>query len=386
MMATVITAERLFAPHGCVESPVVLMEDGRINLLESRKAVELPPGRRLDFPGLVLAPGFIDLHIHGGAGHEVMEADGAAQEGFEQHLLRHGVTAYLPTTVTAPMEKILAALDRLGRGIRESSNGNQKACAIGIHLEGPFISHEKRGVHPPENLLQPSPAMLGKFWQASQGTLRMMTIAPELPEACETIAHARSLGIVPSLGHSDATLEEADRAISAGASHATHTFNAMRALGHRNPGLLGAILNDDAVTADIIADGIHVHPSVVELFLRAKGPERAVLITDAISATGMPDGKYRLGSFEVEVRRNRCEYQGRLAGSVLTLDGAVRNVMKFAGWSLEQAVALVTLNPAKLLGISNERGVLAAGRRADLVVLTPDGEVAHTILAGEMAQ
>ena len=385
-MATVITAERLFAPHGCIESPVVLAEDGRITLVQSRNAAELPSGRLLDFPDLILAPGFIDLHIHGGAGHDVMETDGAAQEGFEQHLLRHGVTAYLPTTVTAPLDNILVALERLGRKSSQTANGGRLSCAVGIHLEGPFISHEKRGVHPPENLLQPSPAMLDKFWSASQGMLRMITVAPELSGASETIAHARKLGIVSSLGHSNATLEQADRGISAGASHATHTFNAMRVLDHRNPGLLGVILNNDALTADIIADGIHVHPSVVELFLRAKGPDRAILISDAISATGMPDGNYKLGRFDVELRGGRCEYRGRLAGSVLTLDRAVRNVMNFAGWSLQQAVALVTSNPAKLLGITDDRGLLAPGRRADLVVLTPEGEVAHTILAGEMVQ
>jgi N-acetylglucosamine-6-phosphate deacetylase len=385
-MRTVITAARLLTPRESIESPVVVLEDGRIHLLRSRATTELPPGRRLDLPGLILAPGFIDIHVHGGAGHDVMEAEDAAQERFERHLLRHGVTAYLPTTVTAPTDKILSALERLGERARQKMNGQQGARPIGIHLEGPFISHEKRGVHPPENLLQPSPAMLEKFWQASKGTLKMMTIAPELPQARETIAHARGLGIISSLGHSNATLEEAGRAISTGASHATHTFNAMRALDHRSPGLLGAILSNDQVTADIIADGIHVHPDLVGLFLRAKGPERAILITDAISATGMPDGTYRLGGFDVEVKDGRCDYQGRLAGSVLTLDRGLRNAMKFSGWNLQQALALVTSNPASLLELTEERGLLAIGKRADLVALTPAGEVVHTIVAGEVVQ
>jgi N-acetylglucosamine-6-phosphate deacetylase len=226
--------------------------------------------------------------------------------------------------------------------------------------------------------------MLEKFWQASQGTLKMMTIAPELPEADETTAHAQDLGIISSLGHSDATIDQAKRAISAGASHATHTFNAMRALDHRNPGLLGAILSNDRISADVIADGIHVHPDVVGLFLRAKGPDRAILITDAISATGMPNGTYKLGSFDVEVKDGRCDYQGRLAGSVLTLDRALRNAMRFSGWNLQQALALVTSNPAKLLEVTNERGLLSVGARADLVALTPEGEVVHTIIAGEV--
>src|SRR5262249_2261518 len=158
------------------------------------------------------------------------------------------------------------------------------AVPLGIHLEGPFISHTKRGVHPPENLVSPSPKRLDAFWQASLGTIRMMTVAPEIPGAIETIHHARSLGVRSSLGHSNANYDQAEAAIAAGADHATHTFNAMRALDHRDPGILGAVLGRDAVTADIIADGVHVHPSVIQLFLRAKGAARAVLITDAISA------------------------------------------------------------------------------------------------------
>lgn len=383
-MRTVITAERLFTPHESIGSPIVVVEDGRINLVGSQTSMDLPNVRRLDFPGLVLAPGFIDLHIHGGAGHDVMEAGETALQEFERHLLRHGVTAYLPTTVTARQDKIIAALDRLGRRISKSANSNSGARALGIHLEGPFISHEKRGVHPPENLLQPSPAMLEKFWKASHGNLKMMTIAPELAGASDTIALAQNLGIISSIGHSNATLEEANAGILAGASHATHTFNAMRALDHRSPGLLGAILNNDRISADIIADGIHVHPDVVGLFLRAKGAEHAILITDAISATGMPDGTYKLGSFDVEVKDGRCDYQGRLAGSVLTLHRALRNAMKFSGSSLQETLALVTSNPAKLLGVTEQRGILAVGGRADMVALTPEGEVVHTILAGEI--
>jgi N-acetylglucosamine-6-phosphate deacetylase len=213
----------------------------------------------------------------------------------------------------------------------------------------------------------------------------MMTIAPELPGATETIRYARSLGVHSSLGHSNATYKEAQAGISAGADHATHTFNAMRPLDHREPGILGAVLENDELTADIIADGIHVEPSILKLFLRAKGADRAILITDAISATGMPDGVYNLGGLEVQVSNGRCEYQGKLAGSVLTLDRAIRNVMSFAGWQLQQAVKLATLNPAQRLGISDQRGLLATGRRADLVVLTPEGSVVHTIIGGELA-
>jgi N-acetylglucosamine-6-phosphate deacetylase len=384
-MTTVITASRLITPIEWIESPVVVVEDGHITALQSRSDAEIPAGQHLNFPDLILVPGFIDIHIHGGAGRDAMEADESALAQIERQLVKHGVTAYLPTTVTAPQERILKALDGLGKLIATANKNRGRATPLGIHLEGPFISHVKRGVHPPQDLLPPSPQTLDRFWQASAGNIRMMTIAPELPGATETIQYARTLGVHSSLGHSNATYKEAQAGISAGADHATHTFNAMRALDHRDPGILGAVLEDNELTADIIADGIHVHPSVLKLFLRAKGDDRAILITDAISATGMPDGIYSLGGLEVQVSNGRCEYQGKLAGSVLTLDRAIRNVMSFAGWQLQQAVRLATLNPAERLGISDQRGMLAPGRRADLVVLTPEGQVAHTIIGGEMA-
>jgi N-acetylglucosamine-6-phosphate deacetylase len=385
-MTTIITAAHLITPTEWIESPVVVVEDGRIATLQSSHAMEMPAGPRpMHFPDLVLAPGLIDIHIHGGAGHDVMEPDKSARKQIERQLVQHGVTAYLPTTVTAPQDRILQALEHLGKAVA-GSEGSGRALPIGIHLEGPFISHAKRGVHPPASLIPPSPTALDRFWQASAGTLRMMTVAPELPGAIETIAHARTLGVHSSLGHSNATYAEARAGIAAGADHATHTFNAMRPLDHRDPGILAAILEDDTLTADIIVDGIHVDPSVVRLFLRAKGEDKAILITDAISATGMPGGTYSLGGFEVKVKGDRCELEGKLAGSVLTLDRAIRNVMDLAGWKLQRAVKLATLNPAKLLGISDQRGMLTPGRRADMVVLTMQGKVAHTILAGELCQ
>lgn len=384
-MTTIITASHLITPVEWIESPIVVVEDGHITALQSRSDAEIPAGRLLDFPDLILAPGFIDIHIHGGAGRDAMEANESALEQIECQLVRHGVTAYLPTTVTASQEKILNTLSGLGKLIGHANKSRGRAAPLGIHLEGPFISHEKRGVHPPQDLLPPSPQALERFWQTSAGTIRMMTIAPELSGAVETIQYARTLGVYSSLGHSNATYQEAQSGIAAGANHATHTFNAMRPLDHRDPGILGAVLENDELTADIIADGIHVHPSALNLFLRAKREDRAILITDAISATDMPDGVYSLGGLEVQVSNGRCEYQGKLAGSVLTLDRAIRNVMTFAGWKLQQAVRLATLNPAQRLGITDQRGLLASGRRADLVVLTPEGQVTHTILGGEIA-
>jgi N-acetylglucosamine-6-phosphate deacetylase len=381
-MKTVITAGSLLTPLEVIESPVVVIEDGRVLTVDSRRQKE-PPAHteHFDFPQMIIAPGFIDVHIHGNAGHDVMERDSSALAIVERSMAKHGVTSYLPTTVSAPEERILRALEHLGKAI-SGKEKREGACPLGVHLEGPFISHAKRGVHPPENLLPPSAELFERFWQASSGTIRMMTIAPELPGATETIQHARRLGVHSSLGHSNATSQEAEKGIAAGADHATHTFNAMRPLDHREPGVLGVALSDDRLTADIIADGIHVDPSMVKLFLAAKGSERAILITDAISATGMGDGRYKLGGLEVEVQGDCCRFEGKLAGSVLTLDRAVRNVMSFAGWKLQQSVRLATYNPSRLLALAHRKGTIAPGCDADLVILTPEGQVVQTFIAG----
>jgi len=381
-----ITAAALLTPRERIEHPLLLLDGEVIAEVSSRSARELPAGCRcFDFPDGVLAPAYLDIHIHGGAGHDVMQANAEGLSRLELFLAEHGVSGYLPTTVTAPAEQILRALEGLANAIESAAPSGQgvKARPLGIHLEGPFISHARRGVHPPEYLVPPTLARFERFWQAARGHIKMMTIAPEVEGALEVIAEAARRGVCCSLGHSDSSLEIARAAIAAGAHHATHTFNAMRPLDHRQPGILGAVLTDSRITADIIADGIHLDPTVVQLFLRAKGAEAAVLITDAISATGMPDGRYRLGSFEVEVRGNRCTSEGRLAGSVLRLDQAVRNVMQFAGWNLSDAVRLASANPASVVGITG-KGVLARGADADVIVLSPRGEVRKIFVAGRI--
>ncbi|HEY1937187.1 MAG TPA: N-acetylglucosamine-6-phosphate deacetylase [Candidatus Angelobacter sp.] len=385
-MKTVITAARLLTSTEVIDHPVLVIEDERITAYGSREHVAVPAhARHYDFPDKIIAPGFIDIHIHGGSGCDVMEANSSALAAIERGMFKNGVTSYLPTTVTAPLTDTLRSLEHLGKAIRNESISPGRSRPLGIHLEGPFISHAKRGVHPPENLISPSPAILCQMHEASGGAVRMMTIAPELQGAKETITEAARLGIQSSLGHSNATLAEANAGIDAGARHATHTFNAMRALGHRDPGILGAVLTDDRVTADLIADGLHVAPEVIKLFFRTKGIDGAILITDAISATGMPDGKYKLGGFEVEVKGDRCDLNGKLAGSVLTLDRAVRNAMSFVPLTLQEAVKLVTLNPARMLGLDDGRGQLVTGGIADLVVLTPAGEVTATMAAGQFS-
>jgi N-acetylglucosamine-6-phosphate deacetylase len=388
-MDLVISAQRLYTPLEVVERPLVFIAEGMIRQIASRQEAELPShGRVVELEDSILVPGFIDMHIHGGSGHDVMESDDNALPAVEELLFRHGVTGYFPTTITAPLELTLSTLERLADAIERAGEHGlraKRARPLGIHLEGPFISHKRPGVHPIGDLLTPSLEIFEKLWQAARGHIKVLTIAPELDGASAVIAEASRRGVCVSIGHSDADTAAAQAGVGAGARHATHTFNAMRPLDHREPGILGEVLTDARISAEVIADGIHVDPMVVELFLRAKGTEGAVLVTDATAATGMPDGKYHLGSLEVDVANGRCMANGKLAGSVLTLDKAVRNVMKFANWNLQQAVRLATFNPARAARLDATAGQLVPGAVADLVALTPSGEVRQTIVRGQLA-
>jgi N-acetylglucosamine-6-phosphate deacetylase len=388
-MKTVFAARSLYTPLEEIQHPLVFVEDGVIADLASRSTRQLPANATLiDFGDAVIAPGFVDIHMHGGAGLDVMLASEAEVPRLGRFLAQHGVTGYFPTTVAAPIDATCAALGRIANAIDagQAANGNDntpQARPLGIHLEGPFLSHARRGVHAPENLALPTIAIFERLWQAARGHVRMLTIAPELPGALEVIAEAARRQVCVSIGHSDATLSEAQAGVRAGAHHATHTFNAMRPLDHRDPGILAEVLTDAQVSADIILDGIHVAPPVVRLFLKAKGVEGSVLITDATAAAGMPNGRYQLGPMWVDVKDGMCTLDGKLAGSVLTMDRAVRNLMEFGNWSLLDAVRAATLNPARAVGLAQRHGVLASGADASFAVLSPAGEVRKTIVRGQ---
>ena len=384
-MLTAFTASRLFTPTEEISEPLLVVEDGHIVEVASRAGKAVAQNARIvDFGDATIAPGFLDIHIHGGANVDSMRALPADIPRWGKFLASHGVTAYFPTTVAAPLDLTCTALGHLADAIEAAQNSKSagEARPIGIHLEGPFLSHKRRGVHPPENLVEPTVAIFDRLWNAARGYVHMITIAPELPGAIEVISEAARRGVCVSIGHSDAQMPQAKAGIAAGARHATHTFNAMRPLDHREPGILGEVLSNDHITADLIADGIHVAPEAVKIFLESKSVERAVLITDAISATGMPDGQYQLGPIQVEVKDGKASANGSLAGSVLTMDRAVRNVTRFSTWTLREAVRAATLNPAKAVGLMGKRGVLAPGAEADFTVLTPTGEVVQTIVGG----
>ena len=382
-MRTVVTAEQLWDGASLHRRPLVLIEDGQIGSIGSRDSVEVPGGARiLDFPGATLAPAFFDVHIHGAAGHDVMEATPQALDTMGRFLASRGTGSYLATTVTAPLDATLRALTGLAQLITEPATPG-RATPIGIHLEGPFLSHEKRGVQPAEHLLAPDIGTFDRMFDAAEGHVRLMTLAPELPGAAELTAHATARGVRVSVGHSNATAAETRAAIAAGAVSATHTFNAMRALDHREPGVLGTVLTSDALYAELICDGIHTEPEIVQLWWKAKGPERAILVTDAMSAAGMPDGEYQLGGFAVQVAEGRAMARGVLAGSVLTLDRALANFIKFTAATVEQGLRLLTANPAAMTGLSDYCGTIAVGRIANLVALDPAGQLIASIVGGQ---
>ena len=391
MPVLALTANQLFTPLDVIEEGIVVVEDRMIRAVGPRKTITVPSSARVvELGDKILAPGFIDVHIHGGAGHDVMEGTPEAVQAVARSVLQHGTTSFLPTTLSAPPDMLLQSLAGLRTILAswKARPGEPMAEPVGIHLEGPFISAECRGAHPQAHLQNPSVQLLQQCLDAAGGFARILTLAPELPGALDLLHYAAARGVRVALGHSAATYQQAMQAIEAGARHAVHVFNAMRPLHHRDPGILGAVLTDDRVTAEVIADGVHVAPPALRLLARCKGGSGTVLVTDAVSATGMSPGRYFLGGMEISLGddprtglpccRNR---EGALAGSVLTQDRAVRNMVAMAGVSLQDAVRMASYNPARLLGLEERKGSLREGADADLVVLHPDGTV-----VGAMAQ
>jgi len=384
-MRSVVTASRLWDGKRLVDEPVVLIEDGRIERIGSRAGSEIPAGARVeDFRGATLGPAFLDVHTHGAAGHDVMEATPEALHAIGRFQAMHGTGAYLATTVTAPLDATLRSLEGLAKLLAQGP-GDGEARPLGIHLEGPFLSHVKRGAHPPAYLLEPDIATFDRLFEAADGLVRLMTMAPELPGAVELAAHATGRGVRVSVGHSNATAAETRAVIAAGAVSATHTFNAMRTLDHHELGILGTALTDDGLFAELICDGIHTAQEMVKLWWRAKGAERAMLITDAMSATGMPDGQYLLGGQTVQLAHGKVTLPGDvLAGSVLTMDRAIANLMAFAGVGLEDALRLATVNPAAMTGLMDGAGSLRVGGVANLVAMDGRGGLVASFVGGHL--
>ena len=386
MATTLFHVRRAITPKGEIEDAGILVRDGVIEFVGPRSEIALPSGsEEVNANELTAIPGFVDVHIHGAGGRDVMEADDSALATITGRLAKFGTTSLLATTVTASADDTCRAVEGISKFIsRQYQTTEARAEILGIHFEGPFISKARRGAQPGEFIQQPSAETLQRFLQAASGNARIMTMAPELLGAMPCIDAARSLGLVVSIGHTDATYEQARAAVAHGARHATHVYNAMRPFSHRDPGVIGAVLTTPEVTAELIADGVHVDEIAMKLLLKAKGAEGVILISDGISATGMPDGKYMLGGIEVTMTGGICRTaEGNLAGSTLTLDRALRNIVNL-GIPLADAVRMLTLNPATLLSIEFKKGALRTGADADIILLNDSLEITNVWARGSL--
>jgi N-acetylglucosamine-6-phosphate deacetylase len=384
MTTTLLHVGKAITPKGEISGAGILIRDGEIETIGARADLTLPSGaQEVRAQDSTAIPGFIDVHIHGAGGRDVMEGNEDALGTVTAKLAQFGTTSILATTITADADDTCRAVEGISGYIGTQHETNSpRAEILGIHFEGPFLSKERRGVHPTEFLQLPSAEFLQRLIHASSGNARILTIAPELIGAMPCIDAARSLGMVVSIGHTDATYEQARAAVAHGAHHATHVYNAMRPFTHRDPGVIGAVLTTPEVTAELIADGIHVDEIAMKVLLQAKGADGVILISDGVSATGMPDGKYMLGGLEVTVNGGICRNaEGKLAGSTLTLDRSLRNVVKL-GVPLAAAVQMLTLNPAMLLGIEFKKGALRSGADADIVLLNDSLEITQVWARG----
>lgn len=384
MPSLAILAATVLTPLDSIADGAVLIREDKIAEVGPANRIRIPAGTQtIDARACTLVPGFVDVHVHGAGGCDVMDADPEALSTVAVALARYGTTSFVPTTVTAAPDHIVGAVERISSFIRAMAHRTDRAAAaepLGVHLEGPFLSPARRGVHPPEWIAAPSLELLTRF--TAGAPVRILTLAPEIPGALDLVDAARRMQIVASMGHTDATYDQAKLAIHRGASHAAHVYNAMRPFSHRDSGVIGAVLTAPEVTAELIADGVHVDAAAMRLLLAAKGVERTILVSDGTAAAGMPDGRYRLGTLEVSVAGGVCRNsEGRLAGSTLTLDRAVRTIAGL-GIPLNDAVRMATLNPARLLSEERRKGVIAPGADADIVLLDENLAVRRVVCRG----
>lgn len=371
----------ILTPESVIEQGAILVEDGCITQLGELSEVSPPESaKEIDASGYTLAPGFFDLQLNGGFGKD-FTLDPESIWEVAAKLPRYGVTTFLPTIITSPRDTIEHAQDVFLKGPPTGFSG---ATPLGLHIEGPFLNPLKKGAHNPDYLQPPDPEMVAN-WSPENG-VRLVTLAPELPGALDLIQILVLHGVRVSAGHSMADYEQAKRGFAAGVRYGTHLFNAMPPIGHREPGLIGALFDNELLTVGLIADGIHVHPAMVRLSWGILGDGRLNLVSDAMTALGMPPGSYTVGDFTVFVDESTARLaDDTLAGSILSLDQALRNLIQFTGCTLTEALATITTTPATFLGVSGQRGRLEIGHLADVVLLTPDLEVEMTIAGGQIS-
>lgn len=380
-----ITGGTIVTRDGVIEGGAVLVEDGHLKFVgRARDAEPEPASEIIDASGRLVLPGLIETHVHGSHGDDVMFSDAEGIRRISRAQLRYGTTAYLPSTVSAQHEALLRALETCAAAAEDSGPA---AEIVGIHVEGPFISRNKKGAHSLETLRDPDLDQCMEYLRAAPGLVKIMTLAPELPGGMELIRLLVAHNVVASLGHSEADYDTALEAIEAGATHATHLYNAMPALHHRKPSLTTACLNEPSIRAEIVPDGVHVAPEMVRLAAKIKGRDGLILVTDAMAAVGCPDGTYTLGDLPVRVEGDRCTLMDgeTIASSMLTMNKAVGKAVAFTGMSLVDAAYMASFLPAEICGVSERKGSLEAGKDADIAILNRDYTVHTTVCKGEIA-
>ncbi|MGH2382067.1 MAG: N-acetylglucosamine-6-phosphate deacetylase [Candidatus Limnocylindria bacterium] len=379
-MSILLTGARIVTSGGVLEPGWIRVDDGRVAALGSGSAPS-EAGERHALGGRWVVPGFIDLHVHGGGGHAMSSADPAEIRAAASFHRGQGTTRSLASIITAPLHEMLGALAAVRSVVEDGPT--PEAHVVGSHLEGPFLSPLRAGAHDPRHLVAPDPIIFDRLLEAAGGTLRVITLAPELPGGLDLVRRAVAAGVVVAIGHSDATHADAVAAFEAGASLVTHLFNGMRPWHHREPGLAGAALAAPHVVSELINDGIHLHDATARFAFAAGAPGSVALVTDAMTAAGVGDGDFRLGSAAVRVRDGavRLADGETLAGSTLTMDVAVRRAVRDLGLTMSAAVEASAATPARVLGFGDRVGSLDPGREADLVVLGDQLEV-QAVMAG----
>jgi len=389
----ILVAAKLYAPEEIAGPVAVVLEGATIRDIwrrtdaasARRRLAEQMPGsvvEVIDLGPWCLAPGFIDLHIHGYCGHDVTTGSQEDIEAIARELPRTGVTSFFPTIATVGRSETVEQVLRVV-GAAENQVHTTAAEILGLRLEGPFISRAKKGAQFEPGIRPPDAAEMEELAAAGRGRVRIVDYAPEEDEEARFLATLVQLGILACIGHTDATYEQAIRAINGGARHSTHIFNAMSALDHRAPGVTGALLTDRRATVEVIADGIHVHPAVIRLVLAARGSRDVALVTDAVAPAGLPEGDYNFVGRKISVCCGAVRMtNGSLAGSILTLDQAVRNIMTFTGVGWSEAIGMATHVPARIAGVALRKGSIAPGADADLVALDNLGFVQRTWVRG----
>jgi len=372
----------IYTPFKIIRNSGVLIEKDKIKRIGLSSSF-VPPAKAdvIDVEGKIVCPGFIDVHLQGAGGYDILDTSQEALEIISKTMPRYGVTSFLATTVFKKGKN--PHIENCVDFMNKNSDG---ANILGIHLEGPFINPKKRGMIKPDGISGVNAKLYNRILKVTRGRLKMMTVAPELKGALGIIRDLRKKKIVASFGHSDADGDVTKKAIDAGITHTTHVFNAMRPIHHREPGPLGAILMDKRVSVQLISDGVHIHPSIVKLIVKLNGVDNCVLITDSMSSLGLPDGMYVYDCWEYESKKGACRYKdGTLIGTSLPLNKMMSRIAKFSGVNINDAIKMATLNPARVLGLTGRKGSIEPGKDADIVIMDKNYNCLITIIGGKIA-